>query len=278
MTCLHPSPLPVGNIRRGRDGPYDPPPAQIPACGFPAPGSCRRSNATKVESLDGPAASVRRLAASGTCRFRLCVRGMRRGSPSLRPAAFPPPSPPPIHDRLCSRLPRYYAAVRLLRPACAASPDRASHPGPRPPTWSWAARGLPGSDVFRSSVMWSSTPAERRRLAWQRRTCCLQRFQPPWPLRDQAFRSSIHTPRDCCVRFVIVVADDHATLATGRRATVLPGPDFHRLDHASFAWRTGKCHLASGRWPRRSSPSSSASVSSRPWLAEVQPPAHTRNS
>ncbi len=153
-------------VGRGRDGPYGPPPAQIPACGFPAPGSCRRSNATKVESLDGPAASVRRLAASGTCRFRLCVRGMRRGSPSLRPAAFPPPSPPPIHDRLCSRLPRYYAAVRLLRPACAASPDRASHPGPRPPTWSWAARGLPGSDVFRSSVMWSSTPAERRRLAW----------------------------------------------------------------------------------------------------------------
>ena len=39
---------------RGRDGPYGPPPAQIPACGFPAPGSCRRSNATGVGGLVGP--------------------------------------------------------------------------------------------------------------------------------------------------------------------------------------------------------------------------------
>ena len=29
----------------------------------------------------------------------------------------------------------------------------------------------------------------------------------------------------------------HATLTTERPATALPGPDFHRLDHASFAWR-----------------------------------------
>ena len=27
-------------------------------------------------------------------------------------------------------------------------------------------------------------------------------------------------------------------LATGRLATALPWPDFHRLDRASFAWRT----------------------------------------
>jgi hypothetical protein len=31
---------------RGRDGDCSPPPAQIPACGFPAPGSCRRSDVT----------------------------------------------------------------------------------------------------------------------------------------------------------------------------------------------------------------------------------------
>src|SRR3990172_1710692 len=29
----------------------------------------------------------------------------------------------------------------------------------------------------------------------------------------------------------------HATLATGRPATALPGPVLHRLDRASFAWR-----------------------------------------
>jgi hypothetical protein len=30
------------------------PPAQIPACGFPAPGSCRRSNAIEVRGFGGP--------------------------------------------------------------------------------------------------------------------------------------------------------------------------------------------------------------------------------
>ena len=34
------------------------------------------------------------------------------------------------------------------------------------------------------------------------------------------------------------VADDHATLATRRPASALPGPDFHRLDRTSLAWRT----------------------------------------
>src|SRR5271165_6981267 len=49
---------------------------------------------------------------------------MRCYSPSLRPAAFPPPSPPPICGRLCSRLHRYYAAVRLLASPATASPPR----------------------------------------------------------------------------------------------------------------------------------------------------------
>jgi hypothetical protein len=51
-----------------------------------------------------------------TLIFVLWVRRMRRVWPSLRPAAFPPPSPPPNCDRLCSRLHRYYPAVRLLVP------------------------------------------------------------------------------------------------------------------------------------------------------------------
>ena len=49
---------------------------------------------------------------------------MRRRSPSLRSAAFPPPSPPPICGRLCSMLHRYYAAVRLLTPSATASSPR----------------------------------------------------------------------------------------------------------------------------------------------------------
>ena len=40
-------------------------------------------------------ASIRRLAASVACKARHRVRSMRCRSPSLRPAAFPPQSPPP---------------------------------------------------------------------------------------------------------------------------------------------------------------------------------------
>src|SRR5260370_40832884 len=35
----------------------------------------------------------------------------------------------------------------------------------------------------------------------------------------------------------------HATLATGRPATVLPGPVLHRLDCTSFRWRLRKSRL-----------------------------------
>jgi hypothetical protein len=42
---------------RGREPGYPGPPAQIPACGFPAPGSCRRSNAIGVRGLGGPCTS-----------------------------------------------------------------------------------------------------------------------------------------------------------------------------------------------------------------------------
>src|SRR5216683_5913416 len=35
----------------------------------------------------------------------------------------------------------------------------------------------------------------------------------------------------------------HATLTTGRPATALPGPVFHRLDCASFCWRLRRSRL-----------------------------------
>ncbi len=38
----------------GRGPGYPGPPAQIPACGFPAPGSYRRSNAIEVRGFGGP--------------------------------------------------------------------------------------------------------------------------------------------------------------------------------------------------------------------------------
>ena len=51
---------------------------------------------------------VRGLRPSGTCRFRLCVRGMRWPLPFLRPAAFPPRSPSP------ARRPALFEASSVL--------------------------------------------------------------------------------------------------------------------------------------------------------------------
>ena len=49
------------------------------------------------------------------------------------------------------------------------------------------------------------------------------------------FEAHSHTPTDRCVRFAIAVTDNYATLTTGRPATALPVPVFHRLERASFA-------------------------------------------
>ena len=49
------------------------------------------------------------------------------------------------------------------------------------------------------------------------------------------FEAQSHTPADRCVRFAVAVADNYATLATGRPATALPVPVFHRLERASFS-------------------------------------------
>ena len=48
-------PLPF--LRPAAFPPHSPPPAQIPACGFSAPGSCRRSDATGIRGLGGPSSS-----------------------------------------------------------------------------------------------------------------------------------------------------------------------------------------------------------------------------
>jgi hypothetical protein len=52
------------------------------------------------------------------------------------------------------------------------------------------------------------------------------------------FAAQYPTPHDRCVRFATVVTGGPATLARGRLATALPPPNFHRLESASFAWRT----------------------------------------
>ena len=103
----------------GRGAGYPAPPPQIPACGFPAPGSRRRSNA--IVGLDATDPQAR-----GFCDML---------SPALSPAhalllTFPStgrlPSAISAADfsRHCSMLQRYYAAVRLLVCSSTASSPR----------------------------------------------------------------------------------------------------------------------------------------------------------
>ena len=49
------------------------------------------------------------------------------------------------------------------------------------------------------------------------------------------FEAQSRTPADRCVSFAIAVTDNYAILATGRPATALPVPVFHRLERASFS-------------------------------------------
>jgi hypothetical protein len=52
------------------------------------------------------------------------------------------------------------------------------------------------------------------------------------------FVAQYPTPYDRCVRFATVVTGGPTTLTGGRLAIALPTPDSHRLESASFAWRT----------------------------------------
>ncbi|SDR04645.1 hypothetical protein SAMN05519103_00533 [Rhizobiales bacterium GAS113] len=123
---------------------------------------------------------------------------MRCCSPSLRPAAFPPPSPPPMSVGFV----RGFIGIRSCptpRPFPGSFVSSTSCRGLGSPKRLRARRGLPGSDAILSCVMGSSTTAERQGLAWRPRTFCLRLCQRPRPLRHCAFRGSItHPTRSLC--------------------------------------------------------------------------------
>ncbi len=216
----------------GRGADYSTPPPQIPACSFPAPGSRRRSNA--IVGLDATDPQAR------------CFSVML--SPALSPEhvlqlTFPStgrlPSAISATDfrRLCSMLHQYYAAVRLLVCSSTASSPRlpvaardrqatagqtrsprfrrdpsirdvASDPGRATVPRITAPHMLP------SAVATASAPAISR-ISWLN----------PTPQTITVYASPWSSP-----------STTQHSLPGGRYP--FPGPDFHRLDRVSFAWRT----------------------------------------
>ena len=76
------------------------------------------------------------------------------------------------------------------------SPSRC---GPPPDQGDGQTRDLPGSGVLPSSVMGSSTTAERQRLAWRRCSCCLRHVSTTSASARSNFRGSIaHPARSLC--------------------------------------------------------------------------------
>jgi hypothetical protein len=147
-------------ILSGRGADYPTPPPQIPACGFPAPGSRQRSDA--IVGLDATNPQAR-----GFCDMP---------SPALSPEhalplTYPFDRPPSLrHLRrrlrsalfdastvLCSRpTPRLFLDSFVSSTSCR---------GPGSLKRLRARRGLPGSDAVLPYVMWPQTPAGRRFLA-----------------------------------------------------------------------------------------------------------------
>ena len=149
----------------GRGAGYPAPPPQIPACGFPAPGSCRRSNVIDVRGLGGPFRFDPRIGAScDTPKPALCPG---RASASTSSSDWVPSLRPLRHrsSRLCSRV----SPVLWTHPTPRLFPDSfafsTSCRGPGSLMRLRARRGLPGSGAFPSCVMWPQTPAGRRVLA-----------------------------------------------------------------------------------------------------------------
>jgi hypothetical protein len=144
----------------GRGAGYPTPPPQIPACGFPAPGSCRRSNAIVGFGRHRSAGSLLQWHAEPGTGSGACV------------AAYLPFDRPPSLRHLrrrfqsalfdASTVLRSRPTPRLFLDSFVSS---TSCRGPGSFKRLRAKRGLPGSNAILSYVMWPQTPAGRRFLA-----------------------------------------------------------------------------------------------------------------
>ena len=159
----------------GRGAGYPTPPPQIPACGLPAPGSCRQSNVIDVRGLGGPSSFDPRIGAScDTPKPAQCPG--RASAPTSSSGWVPSLRPRHRSSRLCSRVSPVlwpHPTPRLFPDSFASS---ASCRGPGSLMRLRARRGLPGSGALLSNVMWPSTPAGRQHLAFAVPHNCLRQW------------------------------------------------------------------------------------------------------
>src|SRR3984893_9268478 len=227
----------IRSLLSGRGASYPAPPPQIPPCSFPAVGSRRRSNAIEGRSLAAHVPPTRRLAASVTRRS-----GSESGACVAACLSFDrPPSLHSLRRRFVvgfvrgfigttqpsdsSRLPQQLRLLDFLSwPGIAVATagrlrstrfrrdpfirDVASDPGRATVPCVTAPHMLP------SAVATASAPATSR-ISWLN----------PTPQMITVYASPWSSP-----------SPTQHSLPGGRY--LLPGPDFHRLDRASFAWRT----------------------------------------
>ena len=107
----------------GRGAGYPAPPPQIPACGFPAPGSCRRSNVIDVRGLGGPFRFDPRIGAScDTPKPALCS-GRASASTSSSDWSLPSALSATAPHGFVRGFLQYYGPIRLLACSPTASPS-----------------------------------------------------------------------------------------------------------------------------------------------------------
>ena len=221
---------------RGRSGSYLPPPAQIPACGFPAPGSCRRSDATGVRGLGGPSSSgpwaqaVGNMPVPALCPGHALVLAL------------------PSTDRLPSTLSATRLSAGVVRGFIGTiRPSDSSYlpirlrllTFPNRPGIAVATAGGMRSPRFRRGPFGRNGVFDHGRAVAPRMTVrnmlpsTFSTVSAPAGLYLSRLNNPLHT--------IAVYASPSPmipqhSLQGGRYP--LPGPDFHRLDRASFAWRT----------------------------------------
>ena len=122
------------NKGRGRDEDRSSPPAQIPASAANAPGSYRRSDAIGLRGIGYPYSSDPWARRFSDMPYPAQCPG--HASLLALPSIGRLPSTVSAADvtRHCSRLHRYYAAVRLLMSSWRATLGGASPAGPQPPS------------------------------------------------------------------------------------------------------------------------------------------------